>query len=102
MEWDTKVTNRNVIQLDTEVVVCGGGPAGINAALASGRSGAKTLLIERYGFLGGMSTIALVYPWMTFHTMEGKQVIGGIAQELVDKLKASGASPGHVRDTVGF
>lgn len=88
--------------LDAEVVVCGGGPAGINAALAAGRSGAKTLLIERYGFLGGMSTIALVYPWMTFHTMEGKQVIGGIAQEIVDRLMAEGASPGHVRDTVGF
>ncbi|RAU96575.1 FAD-dependent oxidoreductase [Paenibacillus sp. YN15] len=88
--------------LDTDIVVCGGGPAGINAALAAGRSGAKTLLIERYGFLGGMSTIALVYPWMTFHTEGGKQVIAGIAQEIVDRLQAEGASPGHVRDTVGF
>lgn len=54
--------------LEADVVVVGGGPAGINAALASGRMGAKTILIERYGFLGGMSTAALVYPWMTFHT----------------------------------
>ncbi len=92
----------NSTWLDMDVVVCGGGPAGINAALAAGRSGAKTLLIERYGFLGGMSTIALVYPWMTFHTVEGKQVIAGIAQEIVDRLQAEGASPGHVRDTVGF
>ncbi|MFI2858065.1 FAD-dependent oxidoreductase [Paenibacillus sp. JSM ZJ436] len=89
-------------RMDADIVVCGGGPAGINAALAAGRSGAKTILIERYGFLGGMSTIALVYPWMTFHTTEGKQVIGGIAQEIVDRLQAAGASPGHVRDTVGF
>ncbi|MBD2847017.1 FAD-dependent oxidoreductase [Paenibacillus sp. IB182496] len=89
-------------KLEADVVVCGGGPAGINAALAAARGGAKTLLIERYGFLGGMSTIALVYPWMTFHTMEGKQVIGGIAQEIVDRLMAEDASPGHVRDTVGF
>ena len=59
-------------ELDYDVVVAGGGPAGINAAIASGRAGAKTLLIERYGFLGGMSTIALVYPWMTFHTGFGK------------------------------
>lgn len=88
--------------LETDIVVCGGGPAGINAALAAGRSGARTLLIERYGFLGGMSTIALVYPWMTFHTENGKQVIAGIAQEIVDRLQAEGASPGHVRDTVGF
>lgn len=89
-------------EIETDIVICGGGPAGINAALAAGRSGARTVLIERYGFLGGMSTAALVYPWMTFHTMEGKQVIGGIAQEIVEKLMQLGASPGHVRDTVGF
>lgn len=88
--------------IDADIVVCGGGPAGINAALAAGRSGAKTVLIERYGFLGGMSTAALVYPWMTFHTVEGKQVIAGTAQEIVDRLMAENASPGHVRDTVGF
>lgn len=85
-----------------DVVVVGGGPAGVCAAIAAGRTGAKTLLLERYGFLGGMSTIALVYPWMTFHTVEGKQVIAGIGQEIVDRLQAMGASPGHVRDTVGF
>jgi hypothetical protein len=90
------------IELDFDVVVAGGGPAGINAAIASGRSGAKTLLIERYGFLGGMSTVALVYPWMTFHTDSGKQVIKGIAQEIVERLMAQGGSPGHLRDTVGF
>lgn len=88
--------------LNFDVVVIGGGPAGINAAIASARAGAKTLLVERYGFLGGMSTIALVYPWMTFHTNAGKQVIKGIAQEIVDRLKAIDGSPGHLRDTVGF
>ena len=88
--------------IEADIVVAGGGPAGINAALAAGRSGLKTVLIERYGFVGGMSTAALVYPWMTFHTMSGKQVIKGIAQEIVDKLVARNASPGHVRDTVGF
>ncbi|WP_028547343.1 FAD-dependent oxidoreductase [Paenibacillus sp. UNC451MF] len=85
-----------------DVVVCGGGPAGVNAAIAAGRSGARTVLVERYGFIGGMSTAALVYPWMTFHTTEGKQVIAGIAQEMIDRLKERNASPGHVRDTVGF
>jgi ribulose 1,5-bisphosphate synthetase/thiazole synthase len=89
-------------ELEFDVVVAGGGPAGINAAIASGRTGAKTLLIERYGFLGGMSTIALVYPWMTFHTESGKQVIKGIAQEIVERLMDQGGSPGHLRDTVGF
>jgi ribulose 1,5-bisphosphate synthetase/thiazole synthase len=89
-------------ELEFDVVVAGGGPAGINAAIASGRLGAKTLLIERYGFLGGMSTVALVYPWMTFHTVSGKQVIKGIAQEIVERLMEQGGSPGHLRDTVGF
>lgn len=89
-------------ELNFDVVVAGGGPAGINAAIAAGRGGAKTLLIERYGFLGGMSTVALVYPWMTFHTNTGRQVIKGIAQEIVERLEAGGGSPGHLRDTVGF
>jgi hypothetical protein len=63
--------------------------------------GASVLLIERYGFLGGMSTAALVYPWMTFHDIEGHQVIQGIPQEIVDRLQARGASPGHMWDTIG-
>ncbi len=88
--------------VEADVVVIGGGPAGVNAAIAAGRQGARTVLIERYGFIGGMSTAALVYPWMTFHTVGGKQVIAGLAQEIVDRLHAQGASPGHVRDTVGF
>ncbi|WP_186445828.1 FAD-dependent oxidoreductase [Paenibacillus cremeus] len=88
--------------IDADIVVVGGGPAGVNAAIAAGRSGAKTVLIEKYGFIGGMSTAALVYPWMTFHTTDGKQVIKGIAQEIIDRLMEMNASPGHLRDTVGF
>ncbi|KOR90790.1 FAD-dependent oxidoreductase [Paenibacillus solani] len=85
-----------------DVAVLGGGPAGIAAALSSARSGARTILVERYGFLGGMSTAAMVYPWMTFHSAVGEHVIKGIAQEIVDRLMALGASPGHLRDTIGF
>ncbi len=88
--------------LEADVVVCGGGPAGVCAAIAAGRTGASTIMIERYGFIGGMSTAALVYPWMTYHTLDGKQVIKGIAQEIIDRLMAIGGSPGHLRDTVGF
>ncbi|MFD0676508.1 MULTISPECIES: FAD-dependent oxidoreductase [unclassified Paenibacillus] len=88
--------------IKADIVVVGGGPAGVCAAIAAGRSGASTVLIERYGFVGGMSTAALVYPWMTFHTTDGKQVIRGLGQEIIDRLAAQGASPGHLRDTVGF
>jgi len=84
-----------------DVIVLGGGPGGLLAAIAAGRLGASVLLVERYGFLGGMSTAALVYPWMTFHDMQGDQVIKGIPQEVVDRLVARGASPGHLWDTIG-
>jgi hypothetical protein len=89
-------------QIEVDVAVLGGGPAGIAAALSAARAGVKTILVERYGFLGGMSTASLVYPWMTFHTMDGKQVIRGIAQEIVNELMKRNASPGHLRDTIGF
>ena len=85
-----------------DVIVLGGGPAGITAAISAARNGAATLLVERYGFLGGMSTAALVYPWMTFHSAAGDQVIKGLAQEIIDRLQERGGSPGHLRDTIGF
>lgn len=85
-----------------DIIVAGGGPAGINAALAAARMNKSVLLIERYGFLGGMSTIAEVYPWMTFHDASGNQVIKGLAEEIVQELVKRDASPGHLRDTCGF
>jgi NADPH-dependent 2,4-dienoyl-CoA reductase/sulfur reductase-like enzyme len=51
---------RTPVAGDVDVVVAGGGPAGIAAALAAARQGARTLLIERYGYLGGMVTGAYV------------------------------------------
>ena len=89
-------------RIEADVVVAGGGPAGLCAALAAARMGRSTVLVERYGFIGGMTSAALVYPWMTFHTLEGEQVIAGLAQEILDRLQERGASPGHMRDTVGF
>ncbi|WP_127587198.1 FAD-dependent oxidoreductase [Paenibacillus koleovorans] len=84
-----------------DVIVAGGGPSGTMAAIASARSGAKTLLIERYGFLGGMITNALVGPMQSFHSRD-EQLVTGIAQEVIDRLMAIGGSPGHVTDMVGF
>ena len=84
-----------------DVVVLGGGPSGVCAAVAAARSGARVLLVEQYGVLGGMSTMGLVAPWMTFHDRNGTQVVQGMAQEIVDRLMEKGMSPGHVRDTMG-
>lgn len=77
-----------------DLVVVGAGPAGIIAALAAARNGAKTLLIERYGFVGGMAATGLAF--LTFHDAHGRQVIRGIPEEMVDRLIASGHSVGHI------
>src|SRR5271165_5290298 len=84
-----------------DVLVVGGGNAGCAAALAAARNGARTLLVERYGFLGGTATAAMVGPWMTFHAGE-ERIVGGIAQEIVERLVARGASPGHIRDASDY
>jgi len=80
---------------ETDVVVAGGGPGGIMAALASARTGAKTLLIERYGFLGGMATAGLMTSFNGFrneHPPDHVQTVRGIAQELVDRLREAGGA----------
>lgn len=84
-----------------DVLVVGGGNAGCAAALASARNGARTLLVERYGFLGGTATAAMVGPWMTFHS-GSQRIVGGIAQEIVERLVARGGSPGHVHDASDY
>ncbi|TBL70394.1 FAD-dependent oxidoreductase [Paenibacillus thalictri] len=83
---------------EPDVLVVGGGPAGIGAAVAAARNGAKVLLVERYGFVGGNLTVAMVNPMFTFHDVNGKQVIRGVAGELVDRLVSKTVSPGHVTD----
>ena len=52
---------------EADVIVVGGGPGGIGAAVMAARGGAKTLLIERYGFLGGMASAGEVHPFMPNH-----------------------------------
>ena len=59
-----------------DVVVCGGGPAGLIAAIAAARGGARTALVERYGFLGGMATAGLVAPISVFN-YNGRRIVGG-------------------------
>jgi hypothetical protein len=81
-----------------EVLVVGSGPAGIGAAIAAARSGAKTMIIERYGFVGGNLTMAMVNPMFTFHDIHGRQVIQGIAGEFANRLVQQGSSFGHVTD----
>lgn len=70
-----------------DVIVCGGGPAGCAAAAAAARMGAKTLLVEASGALGGMGTMGLVPAWCPFSDKE-RMIYRSIAQEVFDTLKA--------------
>ena len=85
-----------------DVIVCGGGPSGVMAAVAAARAGAQVLVVERHPFPGGSSTAALVHPWLTYHNKRGQQVLAGLGQELVDHLQVLGGALGHLRDSIGF
>jgi FAD dependent oxidoreductase len=81
----------NVYQ-ETDVVVAGGGPAGVAAAIASARNGAETVLIERYGHLGGMATGGLVI--LIPHLSDGtnQPQIAGICHEIISRLDDLGGA----------
>ena len=85
-----------------DVVIVGGGVSGSVAAIAAGRAGARVLLIEEHGFLGGSLTAMGVGPMMSFHDPSGGQVVRGIPDELIERLKARGASLGHIPDTTTY
>jgi len=105
----------NSREMYANVVVCGGGPAGIAAAISSARTGAKTLLIEKHGSLGGIPVsgiLSVIGPlddgdrlldWerdkrienrisLSKEMMVGNQIIGGITREIVDTLSREGAA----------
>lgn len=85
-------------EFDYDVIVCGGGPSGNMAAIAAGRAGARTLLIEKYGFIGGMATSAWLGPISPMHFGD-ERVIAGIPEEFVDRMRQAGGSTGHLRCT---
>ena len=74
-----------------DVIVVGGGPGGVPAAVGAARNGARVLLVERYGFLGGMATTALVMPYMKYSA--GKTIIvRGLFEEFLDLLEQQGGT----------
>ena len=76
-----------------DVVVVGGGPAGIAASVSAARHGARTLLVERYGFLGGMGTAGGVTNFAGLYGKRGgemMQLVHGVADELLARIDAMG------------
>lgn len=92
---------RTPVLASVEVLVCGGGPAGVAAAVAAARAGRRTLLVESSGQLGGAAVQALVLPLMTFHASPGDQVVRGIGESMVARARALGGCPGHLPDPLG-
>ena len=70
-----------------DVIVVGGGPAGVAAAYSAAREGANTLLIEATGALGGMSTMGMVPAWCPFSDKE-KIIYRGLAERIFNAGKA--------------
>jgi len=71
------------IKYETDVVVAGGGVAGVAAALAAARSGVKVMLLERSFMLGGLATAGLVTIYLPLCDGEGRQVSFGLSEELL-------------------
>jgi hypothetical protein len=79
---------------EADVVVAGGGPGGLPAAVAAARHGARVVLIERYGFLGGLATAGLVAPILG-HTASRshRPIVAGLLEEMTERMHALGGAP---------
>jgi hypothetical protein len=79
-----------------DVVVVGGGSAGVAAAAGAAQSGARTLLVESYGFLGGAATHSIVLAWCGFYPQRPgpfpDRLVGGVATQVLDQLTGLGIS----------
>ena len=81
------------VRAEADVLVVGGGPAGIMAAEAAAGDGLRVMLVESRGFLGGNLTIGL--PVLGFLGHKGTQIIKGLPQNFIDRLRARGAASEH-------
>jgi hypothetical protein len=86
-----------------DVVVAGGGAAGVAAAIGAARAGARTLLLERYGFLGGAATNAgvLTYCGLFLQREAAVPAVAGVASEVLRRLAGLGADVAPIRGRSG-
>ena len=92
VDWIPEPARRTPVRHETEVLVVGGGAAGVAAAVAAARAGARVMLVERYGYLGGLATGGLIALLLTLDDGRGRQVVGGICQEVTEGLAGRGAA----------
>lgn len=100
-EYVTLPEQRVPVVAEADVLVVGGGAAGMSAAIAAARQGADVVLAERYGYLGGLASGGLIVLLLTLDDGNGHQVIAGQCQELVDRLQSRGACYYPPRDEWG-
>ncbi len=79
--------SRVPVVAEPDVLVVGGGSAGLAAATAAARSGAEVMLIERFGYLGGLASGGLIILLLTMDDGAGRQAVGGLCQEIVDRME---------------
>jgi len=80
------------VRYETQVLVVGGGSAGVAAAVAAARNGADVTLVERYNYLGGLATGGLIILLLTLDDGRGEQVVGGLCQETTERMASRGAA----------
>lgn len=88
-----------------DILVVGGGPSGVCAAISAARLGAKVMLVDSGNCLGGMGTKGLVGPFMTCYDAKGEEmIIRGLFEEVVDRLVAIGGAlhPSGIRQKTEF
>ena len=95
------VDNAITITVDHFGKIVGGGPGGVCAAVGAAKEGASVLLIERYGFLGGMATAGLVNPFMPYK-IEGRRLTSAVFNELLDRLQETGQLDGLLESGARF
>lgn len=95
-------SDRRKAALSVDVLTVGAGSAGTAAAIAAAETGARTLVVERSGHVGGTLAWQLLEHSAGFHSAMGSQVVAGVAQRLVSAAVRRSASPGHIRDDVGY
>lgn len=103
-EYITEPAKQITILAHADILVVGGGPAGVAAAVAASRAGADTYLLERYNHLGGLWTGGLVLPLLSTHGLSERgeriQVIHGLGGEMADRLRAMNMVINEVNPTI--